>query len=238
MKKTTLISLLLLSTVVSFSQLNGDYLNVEGQAKVFATPELMLVNIPFEVESKSYSECSQVLINKYNDMLASLVKNGFEQDKIKSNGLSISEKFSWVNNKREKDGYQGRIQMEVESLYSQKTLNSLMNALQSDKYDYGYNLSFKLSESQKEALLAEAIEKAVNDASAKAEMLAKSLKIKLVKIKQVNFDMNTFSPEPLLRESRSLMLVDDEVAGTPELSLEAKPQQITKSVRVTWKIKQ
>lgn len=239
MKKISIVAtILLFASLIGSAQVKGEFLKVQGDARLFATPELMFINIPFEVSSKSYSQCSDMLIKNYNLVLEALVKNGFDRKKIKTSGLSISENYQWVQNKRVKDGFQGRIQMHIEEKHTPEMLQAFMKTLKDDRFDYGYNLSFKLSEEQKELLLEQAIKEAVQDANTKASILAKSLNVELRKIKEVNFDVTQISAGPLLRENQLISMKMADAGSDKGISLEAQTQQIMKSVAITWVIKQ
>src|SRR5690554_407870 len=172
------------------AQNSESVIKVRGEAIVRAVPEILNVNIPLQAKAKTYEECTSILTSTFNDLTAALVKAGIDKDEIYSNHLNISEDYNYQDRERVLVGYIGNIMLYIELPYTEKTLNKVMQTLNNERFNFGYNVSFSFSETQKDSLREEAIKLAVSDANAKAKILADALSVNIVEIKEVNFEFS------------------------------------------------
>jgi len=232
-----ILNIFLFSTITAFSQLKDNLLKVQGEAILYVTSEILLINVPIQTKDSSYENCSNSLVNSYNLLKSALVKNGIEEKLIKSDRLNISENYSWNQGKQIFEGYVGSINVNVELNYSPDKLNSIVETLKDDAFKFGYNLSFKLSDKQKSTQLEKAIELAIKDAQNKADIIVKSLKIKLGEIQEINFEYNNTATGPLTLEAKSMFVRTGGDANT-ELNLNPQMISIQKNIGIIWKIEQ
>ncbi len=221
-------------TLNTFSQIQNNLINIQGNAIISEIPELMVVYISVESQDSIYSKCSDKLINNYNILQKAFTENGISTT-LKSNGLEIDENYSGSYRDRKRDGYKGKIKVTLKLPYNSEALNNVMNTLKANKFPLNYDLAFTLSEDQKKRLLNEAIELAIKDASTKARIIAKSLNVELSEIQDVNFGYTNYKYDILVAETLEL---DDleEVGG--KLPLNPKEIQIRKTIGIVWKIKE
>jgi hypothetical protein len=240
MKKTItflLVGILLFSSMSVSSQVNENLLKIQGDAIIYAVPEVLIVNIPIQTKDSIYENCSKELINKYNQLKDALIKNNIDEKSIKSDKLSINENYSYLSHERKFDGYVGSINVTIELTYTANKLNSIINTLKNESFKFGYNLSFKLSENQKNTQLEKAIELAIRDAKNKADIIAKSINITLVGIQEINFGYTNSRNDLLIVENEMVFsIMDDDV----EMEINLNPQMISihKSIGIIWKIEQ
>lgn len=238
MNKTLITLIISLSfSTLSSAQFQGATLHVKGEATLYAVPEQMMIHIPLETKNKSYESCTVSLMNKYNTLIEAFENQGFDKTTIKSTGLSINENFVWKNSQRQEDGFIGSLNLEIELPHTSELLGKIIHILKSDTFKHGYKLSFKLSEEQKQQLLAEVIDRAVKNAKTKGDLLANSMNIRLTKILKIDFDfsMPTYGPLMVQDEAVSFRSTNSKPS---DFSLDPKKQSISKAVSVTWKIKQ
>jgi uncharacterized protein YggE len=218
-------------------RVKDNLLKVHGEAILYVTPEILVVSIPIRTIDSIYENCSQSLVNKYNQLKEALIKNGIEDKLIKSDRLDINENYLWTEKERKFDGYVGSINVEIEIDYSPDKLNSIIETLKDDSFKFGYNLSFKLSESQKSVQLQNVIDLAIKDAQNKGEIIAKSLKIQLAEIQEINFGYTNSINDLLTFENKSVSFLADNDSGI-ELNLNPKMISIQKRIEIIWKIEQ
>ena len=237
-KRITLIvlNIFLLSSITVYSQLKDNLLKVQGEAILYVTPEILVVNIPIQTKDSIYENCSKSLVNKYNQFKGALIKNGIAEKLIKSDRLNINENYLWDQRERKFDGYIGSINVEIEINYSPDQLNSIIETLKNDSFKFGYNLSFKLSENQKSIQLENAIDLAIKDAQNKSKIIAKSLKIKLSEIQEINFGYTSSTNDLLTTENQVFFMADSD--SKIELNLNPQLISIRKSIGIIWKIEQ
>lgn len=216
--------------------MSGNLLKVKGEAVVYRIPEIMVVYIPIQSKSVSYERCSDQLFDNFNALKKALTKSGIDEELIHSSHLRIRENFKYVDRKRKPDGYIGNIQVKMELEHSQKVLKKIINTLNDDRFNYGYSLSFKLSEQQKNNSLKEAIQVAVKDARKKAEIIAEALNTRLGEVADVNYEYGTNGQPPMFRGEQ--MMAYDAKGSANEVNLNPEEMKIMKTIKIIWKIEQ
>ncbi len=227
-------TLIVLLSGSTFAQQHGSLLKVQGEATLFEVPEEMNVRIPIEIRAAGYEECSNKLINTYNQLKDALVKNGVDKNVITSSRLNISENYVYYERERKLDGYIGQINISIDLPHTDKKLTDIMNTMKDERFKFGYQVSFSLTEEQKQKILAEAIKSAIADATYKAEVIVESLDLKLVTIQEVNFGYS-HGGDPVLMRHDNMAYAKESDAGA-ELQLTPEKIQITRTVSIVWLI--
>ncbi len=209
-------------------------LKVQGEHRVYAVPEILEVNIPLQVKDVSYEACSSQLVRTYNDLSNALVKAGIEKDQIKSSGLNIQEFYNYNERERKLEGYTGSIQIYIKMPHDDAKLQNIMRTLRDDRFKFGYNLGFSLSEKQKETLEADAIKSAVADARAKADAMAEALGMKLIAVQEINYGYTEGRQDFLTRDK--MAMATREMSDTGDLQLNPQLQEVYRNVGVIWHI--
>ncbi|MEM7552029.1 MAG: SIMPL domain-containing protein [Bacteroidota bacterium] len=230
MKKLILIVFLSYS---SFAQ-NG-IIEVEGSGKSSAIPEEIVVNIPVQVEESSYSECSKTLIKKIESLKKSLRRIDLSSEEVKTGNLNVRENYVYENGKRKKKGYIGSLNIQITDKYDSKKLGKIVSILEDDKYQFGYNTNFQLSEEQKNSLNKEAITRAVKDAKTKAGILSNAAEVSLDGILKIEYVETEGYPiyRPSYRQAESLSLARSDA----QVELDPTEADITRKVKITFKMK-
>lgn len=237
LKKFTTTLLLLLSIMTVNAQNSESVIKVRGEAVVRAVPEILNINIPIQSKAKTYEEATNILTSTFNDLNAALVKAGIDKEKIYSNQLNISEDYNYQDRERVLVGYVGNIILYLEVPYTEKSLNQVMRTLNNERFNFGYQVSFSFSESQKDSLREAAIKLAVKDAKAKAKTLSEALDVKLVEIKEINFEFSDGGNDNIIMR-QSVYAQSKMADGGSDIKLNPQEQEISKSVGVIWRISQ
>lgn len=239
--KTTLtVILIIFVSLKAQPQEKDNLLRIQGDAFVSATPEIMVVNIPIQHKDSVYERCMEVLALKFNLLKKSLNQKYIPEKSIKSDDLNIQENFKWNQREQVPDGYIGRVNVVIEQKYTPDNLNIIINTLNNEKFNFGYNVTFSLSEEQKDSLREKVIKLALEDASIKADIITKKMNIKLSEISEVNFGGTRYNNDYLTmeeEESEVFYIVEDG-ERVERITLNPKMLQIQKSIVVVWKIEQ
>ncbi len=219
------------------AQTNNNVLKVQGLAEVKAVPAVMIINIPLQAKDPDYEKCTNKLTSVFNDLTAALVKTGINKNFIKSGQLNITEDYKYMDRDRVLIGYIGNINLEIEMENNPKNLQKVMKTLNDERFKFGYNVGFKLSEIQKDSLRAEAITAAVIDAKQKAKTLAEALEVRLGKIHVINFEYEDGGDHPLMME-KNMRYAMTSNSGGEAIELNPKEISITKTVGVIWLLDQ
>lgn len=186
MKKIALITIIFFLTWKSYSQ-EFSSLTVEGKAIIKEIPENILISISLTSSNPDYGVCSDNLINASNNLQKDLITQNINSKSIKANKFSVQEDYDYQTGQRIKKGYQGIIELTIEDKFSNQLLTTIMEIMKKAEYKFGYSVEFTLSDVQKQNLINYAIENSVSDAKQKAEIIAKSAGIELVKIKSITY---------------------------------------------------
>jgi len=206
-------------------------LQVEGEAVMHTVPEIIRVHIPIQSKNASYEQTTIALTETYNNLSRALVKAGLKKEDLRSSGLDISENYIYSDRERKKDGFIGNIRAEIKMPHTDDMLNAFMKTMSDERFNFGYQLNFTLSEPQKKQLREEAIKAATDDAVAKAETLAANLNVRLISISEIKYGGERNTPSPLMRMDAASMKSDME-----EISLNPREIEIRQSVAVAWVI--
>jgi len=227
--------LIVINSIYLFSQVDGNLLKIQGQSSISDIPEDMTINIPVMVQDSIYLNCSDRLMEKYNKLLKELIQNGIEKEIIKSDRLQITESYNYGMSVRKFEGYNGIINVIISLKYDPSKLNQIVRILKNKDLSLTYNVTFQLSEEQKNDLLQKSIENAIKDAKNKAKIISGALGLKLIEIKEINFGY--VSPK-----NDELTLYDDiafsMAANDSETDIILYPQkmEINKSIGIIWSI--
>jgi hypothetical protein len=180
--------LLLFISLNNFAQ-EFSSLIVEGKAIIKEVPENILITINLTSSNPDYATCSDNLIQASNKLQKDLIALGVNSTSIKANKFSIQEEYNYnyQNGERTKKGYQGLIELTIEDKFSNQILTIIMETMKKTDYKFSYSVEFILSDSQRQNLVNYAIENSVSDAKQKAEIIAKSAGIELIKIKSITY---------------------------------------------------
>lgn len=233
--KTITTTVFLFLTILMSAQDSESVLKVRGEAVMKAIPEVLNVTIPLQEKARTYEACTNQLTATYNELQKALVKAGIDEKKIFSSRLSIAEDYNYQERTRVLIGYIGSITLTMKLEHTEKNLNLIMRTLNDERFNFGYNVSFSLSEEQKEKMREEAIKEAVKDAKKKAATLAEALEVRLLDIKDVNFEYSEGGNDVLVMH-KSLMMEANMADGGSDIKLNPEEQEIRKSVGVIWRI--
>lgn len=221
-------------TLSGMAQKSESVIKVNGKAEIKAVPQRMHIQIPLEVKNTDYQNCTSELTKVFNSLTEALNKKGIRKEDIKSDNLQITEDYKYMDRERVLIGYVGRISVKIEMDNKPKNLQMVMETLNDPRFKFGYNVSFSLSDAQKDSLLEAALTEAVKDASHKAEVLVKALGKSLGNVREVNYEYDNNSG-PLIR-SVALESRMDNFSKAEAIELNPEEITLTKTVGIIWDI--
>jgi uncharacterized protein YggE len=233
MKKLLILSIAFFS--FGFLSAQTPTLKVKGEATVKAVPENLNVSIPLNAKEISYEATSDELMRTFNALKKALVKAGIEEEEIKSNSLRIDPEYQYMKGERNLIGYMGSINVSLQVAHNQNNMNAIVNTLKDEQFNFGYSLSFSLSEEQKDSLLEEALNQAIEDGKRKAEIMSSALEVKLLTLLEVNYNYLTGGPDPFQPIMRAEMY-DMKANVAEEISLNPSELEIRKEVGLIWQV--
>lgn len=189
MKKTAFLFIALIISGFAFGQTNtGSQITVEGKSSVKVMPEDLWFNVNVSVKDMDYTKCADMAVEKLDNIKKLFVKNGIDENLIKTNSYSIREVQKYDPEKRQSvsDGYEANIPLTIQTKRDYKKNDKIFELIK-DNLESNFNLNFMLSDEQTKAVKEKLITLAVQDARQKAEWITKASGTSLGKIKNIQY---------------------------------------------------
>ena len=222
--------ILLLCSPTIYSQ-EVPKIQVQGQATVSAIPEMMNVRIPVEAQALEYQDCVAKLTSVYNKLEKAIVEAGYSKESLKSSGLSVNERYTYNGQKRQKDGYSGSMSIQLEMKHTDRSMNDIIKVLGRPEFNFGFSLSYKLSEKQQKELSTAALKGAVSDARMKAFTMVEAIGKDLGGVLLMNYNTQS-APSPVRYDS----MMKAESGSIQDVSLNPNEIEISRSVIIHYSI--
>jgi uncharacterized protein YggE len=180
-------------------------INVSGDGEVFVKPDIAELSFSVTKEAKTVADAQKASAEKINEIMAYLKEAGIDTEKdVKTENYNLNPKYEWqrsamstmcVNGYCPPEGKQVLTGYEVSQTISVKIrkIDDAGKILVGVGDKGATNISgVSFSVDKKDAIEANAREKAIQDAEEKAKVLAKSLGVKITRI--VSFSESGASP--------------------------------------------
>ncbi len=209
-------------------------LSVNGNGKVDASPDLVVVYFNIETKGDTSKAASDSNTEIYNDLKSSLMALGFSEDEIQTQSYSVNPNYVWENNQNKQEGYIATHQVKVEfSIEDKEKISDVIDSGVDSGAGISY-VSFELSQELQSQYKAEAIEMASKDAKSKAEALANGLDKSVGKLVSVSLDDYYYYPfrayDSAVSGSAGAEVIKESANITPST------QEVTASVTAVFRI--
>ncbi|MEK7190258.1 MAG: SIMPL domain-containing protein [Patescibacteria group bacterium] len=222
----------------------------DGKGEVSAKPDLATINFTIREDAKEVKDAQNEVTVKETAVLDFLDKSGIEKKDIKTESYNSSPKYEWRQSvcspslddprnpnyicppgKNVLTGYEVSeyISVKIHDLAKTGEIVKGLGAVGVTEIN-GPNFSIE----NEDQLKAQARKIAIDEAKAKAEILAKDLGVRLVRI--VNFSEN--GNYPMMYANKRLTMMDSaESAPSPTPELPTGENKITSNVTITYEIR-
>lgn len=215
-------------------------ITVDGMGKAAAIPDIATISFSVTGEGKTASQAQDEATKKNNVALALLKEKGIEDKDMKTTSYSVSPKYSYPQpcysgpcayDEQRVIGYTVNQSTEVK-VRDLGIAGDLLSALGDAGISQLYGPNFQVE--NEDAVRAEARKEAIEEARAKAQVLARDLGVRLVRV--VSFSENAGGyPAPMYLSRDMAMGGVMESKAAPELA--AGENEITSQVYVTYEIR-
>ncbi len=220
-------------------------INVSGDGEVFAVPDTASFSVTIQERAKTVAAAQTTATEKGNKVIAYLKEAGVEEKDIQTADYNVNPEYEYINGVCTagycQPGKQNLVGFTVTQTLSVKVKDTdkageLLSGVGSMGASSVSGLSFTIDD--EDALQAEARDKAIADAKAKADDLARSLNVSIVRI--VGFNENAYQPYAY---GRGGVMMDAAMAPQALTSKEASPElpvgqnKITSNVNITYEIR-
>ncbi len=203
------------------SSVNLNTIIVTGTGIIHAKPDVAMVNIGVQTESKTAQDALQQNSDKMNSVMDSLKTNGIPEGNIKTLSYRLDPIMRYDENTPTLIGYTAVNTIQV-TLEDVNMVGSIIDISVSAGANLVHNIQFTVSKDRLDDLREDAIDAAVNDAQQKADATSKSLGVRLIGPISVSLTPG-YEPRPYYEEART--------ASTPIIPGEL---EISSNVQVTY----
>lgn len=222
-------------------------INVSGEGEVFAVPDTATFSVTVQETAKDVKTAQDTASTKSNDIIAYLEEAGVDEKDIQTTDYSIYPQYEYSQSvcpstssgisycppgRQQLTGYQVSQTLTIKVRDTSKA-GELLSGVGSKGVTNVSGLS--LTVSNQDVLEAQARDKAIKNAQAKAEVLAESLGVSIVRI--VGFSESGNYPGPYYAKGMggATMALDAAVAPSPEIA--TGQNKIISDVSITYEIR-
>ena len=155
---------------------------VAGKGVVKINPDVVYLWTGVEKTEKNAQEAQKVVIQKINDILASLSKMRIPKDKIETTRVTLQPEFKYDKGKRTLVGYTARNQIKV-TIDKLDDVGKIIDISIASGATNISNIMFSVKDET--PYKKSALKKAFDDAKAKAEIIANASDLILTRIKRI-----------------------------------------------------
>lgn len=211
-------------------------ISVIGEGKSKVTPDTLTINLSVSELALSTKEAQTKANEKITQIQSILAKAGVSKDNIKTENLNVYPEYNRSNNTQTISWYRSQQTLTVELQW--QTYVDQGNGIIDEISALGNvninNTSFEIKDKIKG--LAEARQKAFDDAKAKAEQLAKMWGVTLGKPVMITDNGIYYSPSPIYYAKEMAMGAGDASVSSPSPSLSAGQTEVNLTINVVYEI--
>lgn len=241
MKKIILSLAVMLFAFGSFAQNNQNgIITVEGKSSVKLAPEEISFTVNFSVKDENYKQCAEMSVEKIDKIKKLFIKNGIDEELIKTNSFAIHEVQKYDPQLRQSvfEGYEANIPVTIRTQKDYEKNDKIFELIK-DNLQSNFNLNFALSEEQMEMVKEKLIQLAVEDAKQKATVIAQSANVQLGKIKSIQYGeprmIGTFNTNMELMNAEILPMARNAKADITSV-LSPNEIEMRTNIVIAWEI--
>jgi uncharacterized protein YggE len=208
-------------------------LTVQGYGSVSATPDQAVISFEVKNSNRDYAKCVDGL-NRMTDEFFKVVKSaGIKDEQIKMSDFEVRDVDEYSEDRRSRvfAGYAASYSFKLRLDLDHKLINRVLNAVSRTSGRIRIGLDFTVKDAQ--SFKDQALEKAITNAKAKAEVIIKATGVNLGKIQHVNYGREIVQ----ITSRRMGMSLRETMSPIPE-NREINPEDVSAGdyVSITWEI--
>ena len=209
-------------------------ITVKGVGKTTVKPDLIILNMNLEVSEPEYEATMRRSTEDLDLLRAAIVSAGHDGKDLKTVSFNINTKYESYRDEDEWKqrfvGYTCSHALKLAFDLNIPILGTTLNAIAGCEANPDYNIKFTIKDPS--AVSATLLENAIENATGKAAILAKSADVKLGAIQRIDYNWSDIH-----LHSETKMCMDMMEAHTP-MAIDIEPEDINvnDSVTVVWAI--
>ncbi len=230
MKKILFTLIALLS--FSFSQAQNGTIIVSGYAEMEVIPDKVKTSFSLEQIAASYENAVNQLNEQTKTLSRTLIRQGFEEEDIKTLYFNVRPYFEYKEGKRIDKGFRASQNLELVFNYEKTKLGDLIKSIASSDATPNFNISFFLSDDLRASMKEELLTAAVKDARKTGDILAIAAGSQISGFKEITYGVA--QPLPAPRYQADMMMAKAESADFA--GMEAKAIKLSEQVSIVWSV--
>lgn len=209
-------------------------IRVKGKGRVSVPPDCIQLSLSLNVLNRDYAEAMRLAGQYLEDIRQALKGEGLHREHIRTTNFSVSTSYErkqdrYLNSQEVFVGYRIANELKIEIEQDSRRLGRILNALALCRADPEISIRYALRDEA--AMKDELLRRAVQDAHAKASVLAESAGLALGEIRSVDYSWGEIEVRRAMYTMSSAMVAERMV------DLEPEALQATDTVTVVWAIK-
>ncbi len=197
-------------------------ISVQGDGKVFATPDMLILNLSVE-ETKPTTAEAQAEVNKKINQIKDIIKKyDIKDSNVQTRNVNVYPEYDYKDSWRVLLWYRARHSLEITiknaNIENDGIGGKLIDAVSQIWNVLVNNISYDIED--KTPYYTQARELAMEKANQKAKELAKVWEVTLLKPISISENLNTYYPQPMYKNTYAMdMVADSEMWGWADISL-------------------
>lgn len=188
--------LLLVAFLQMASAQNSPTITLSGSASSKIDPDQALIYFTVTGRDKNESAAMNNLSGNVNALTSLLNKEG--NNELHIGGFSVNPDITYENGSQKNNGFVATEQINMKMKMDKDKIASIMQSLQTNNLqNTQMQLGATLSDALENSSRADLLRKAVDDAKAKANILADEAGLKIVSINKIEYNVPRNYPEPM-----------------------------------------
>ena len=184
-----------------------------------------------------FSQAIVKLNEKTKDISKQIIGLGFSEREIKTKDFEIVVNHIYRREETIDSGYVARQSVNVEFENRKEMITKILNAFSKSQTDFTLTFNFKLSENLRAKVQDELLKLSINDAKAKAKLIAEASGVKIKKISDINYGTEYYAGMREVREyGEYLEMADAMPADESIVGFTPNDLLLQDSVLVRWEI--
>ncbi|HMT01166.1 MAG TPA: SIMPL domain-containing protein [Candidatus Absconditabacterales bacterium] len=197
-------------------------ISVNGEGKIFAKPDMVILTIAASEQGKTTQEAQKKTNDKLAQIQQILAKKGISKDDIQTSNISMYPEYNYENNSSKMVGYRSNhtLTIKIKKITDEKNGSDIIDEVSKIGDIQLQNIQYDIEDKAK--LFTEARKLAYQKAFTKAQEIAAISQVKLSKpLSIAEQQTNIFSPQPMYRNimSAKAEMATDAVAPTADISV-------------------
>lgn len=247
MKKHALILVaMLLCLTTSFAQQTtagvqhtdkSGVIRLKGRATQMVMPDIAVVYFNVTAKEKTEQETLAKLNAQTQSLISRMESLGFKKEEMKLGNYQIYENYAYEGGKQKKSGYIASNSIILKFKFDKEKLSNLFGKIMGEKSEnISVNFSTEVSKELQQKTSTQLVREAIKDASLRAKTIAEVADLRIVMIKEVNYQVFNFRPMPMMEKAYRMEAADAAMAPPAFSNVDVQEIELNEEVEITFQV--